>query len=437
MARSARWLIATLTVVVVGALGEFHAHEVGHYPFTQLPRFAWLCAFIVLIWVSTYAAGIPDEVLSGGEALVRATAALCASAGIVSLFALLAGTPLLPRFVVLTSVALVAPLDASVSLLVRKSRRRASEAERVLAIVDDAEARLLEAELGRNPERRAVLVSSSNAAFMHADRDARYLEELVAHERATLLVLDRAAQADDKLVAEVAALHRAGIRVRTLSLFYDEWLGKLPVAELERISLLFDIHELHRPSYPPVKRVLDVAISIPGVILFALVTPFVALANIVANPGPLLYRQLRVGKDGNEFTILKFRTMAPGGDVRWTAKSDPRLGRLGRVMRRSHVDELPQFVNVLRRDLSVVGPRPEQPRYVESLREKIPYYDVRHLVRPGMTGWAQVKYGYGGSESDALEKLQYEFFYLRHQSLLLDLRIVGRTLRSIVGRRGR
>jgi lipopolysaccharide/colanic/teichoic acid biosynthesis glycosyltransferase len=121
----------------------------------------------------------------------------------------------------------------------------------------------------------------------------------------------------------------------------------------------------------------------------------------------------------------------------WTAENDPRITPFGAWLRRSHLDELPQVVNILRGDLSVVGPRPEQPRYVEELEAKIPFYGLRHLVRPGLTGWAQVKYPYGASEGDAMEKLQYEFFYLRHQGLALDLRITGRTLRSVLGRGGR
>jgi lipopolysaccharide/colanic/teichoic acid biosynthesis glycosyltransferase len=121
----------------------------------------------------------------------------------------------------------------------------------------------------------------------------------------------------------------------------------------------------------------------------------------------------------------------------WTTEDDPRITPFGRILRRTHLDELPQLVNVLAGELSVVGPRPEQPHYVKELSGKIPFYDLRHRVRPGLTGWAQVKYGYAGTESDALQKLQYEFFYLRHQSLTLDARIIGRTLRHIVGRGGR
>jgi lipopolysaccharide/colanic/teichoic acid biosynthesis glycosyltransferase len=121
----------------------------------------------------------------------------------------------------------------------------------------------------------------------------------------------------------------------------------------------------------------------------------------------------------------------------WTVPDDPRITPFGGWLRRTHVDELPQAWNLLRGDLSLVGPRPEQPRYVDQLKDKVPFYDLRHLVRPGLTGWAQVKYDYGSSEADALEKLQYEFWYLRHQRVRLDLQIVARTLRHVLGRGGR
>ncbi len=134
----------------------------------------------------------------------------------------------------------------------------------------------------------------------------------------------------------------------------------------------------------------------------------------------------------------KDRTMVPGASAsEWTAPDDPRITRFGAWLRRTHLDELPQAVNILRGELSTVGPRPEQPAYVEELVEKIPFYNLRHLVRPGLTGWAQVKYPYGSTEADAIEKLQYEFYYLRHQGLGLDLRIIGRTIRSVIGRGGR
>jgi lipopolysaccharide/colanic/teichoic acid biosynthesis glycosyltransferase len=204
--------------------------------------------------------------------------------------------------------------------------------------------------------------------------------------------------------------------------------------------MLFDIGEVHNARYGRAKRIVDLPLALLGCVLLAVVVPFVWLGNRIANAGPLLYRQDRIGKHGEPFTILKFRTMRPraSGDLvnEWTSENDPRITSFGRVMRRTHLDELPQVLNVLKGDLSVVGPRPEQPRYVAELTEKLPFYPLRHLVRPGLTGWAQVKYGYAGNESDALEKLQYEFWYLRHQNIRTDARIIGRTIRSFFGGEG-
>jgi lipopolysaccharide/colanic/teichoic acid biosynthesis glycosyltransferase len=175
-----------------------------------------------------------------------------------------------------------------------------------------------------------------------------------------------------------------------------------------------------------------------AVLVLVVLVPLVWLGNLVANRGPLFFHQARTGKGGQPFDMLKLRTMRPGSsDGSWTAERDPRITPLGRVLRVTHVDELPQAVNIFRGDLSVVGPRPEQPRYVTELNEKLPFYDLRHLVRPGLTGWAQVKYGYGSDDADALEKVQYDFYYLRHQNLKMDLRIVGRTMRSVLRGRGR
>jgi len=265
------------------------------------------------------------------------------------------------------------------------------------------------------------------------------LLDLIREHRATLVVLNREAQSLDDVVSQAARAHSRGVRIRTLSLFYDEWLGKLPISELERIALLFDINEIHRPVYARLKRLFDVVLASFGLVLLALWIPAVWLLDQFGNRGSLFYSQPRVGKDGAQFTIHKFRTMRDSDDAptHWTSNDDPRIGRVGRMLRQLHVDELPQVWNVLRRELSIVGPRPEQPHYVAQLTERIPFYEIRHLVRPGITGWAQVKYDYGSTELDALEKLQYEFFYLRHQSLALDMRIVGRTLRSIAGREGR
>ena len=259
------------------------------------------------------------------------------------------------------------------------------------------------------------------------------LAQLVKTTNANLLVLDRESQQREEIVAQAAELHSNGVRIRTLSLFYDVWLGKLPISELERISLLFDINEIHRPAYARSKRVLDLMVALIGT-----GGPRPGRADRGADGhirqprAPLLQPTPGGQGRGRVHDSTSSGRCAPEARPRsWTAEDDPRLGKVGRVLRRLHVDELPQMWNVVRHELSIVGPRPEQPHYVELLAKTIPFYELRHLVRPGITGWAQINYDYGSSDVDALEKLQYEFYYLRHQSLSLDLLIIGRTLRTV------
>jgi lipopolysaccharide/colanic/teichoic acid biosynthesis glycosyltransferase len=359
----------------------------------------------------------------------------------ISLVQLVVGSSLLPRFVVLGAALLLIPWDVVCTVLATGGRTRAEDRDRVVAVVSLEEADALRAELAQAPERNAAVVDSLRVDEARSDQPRqRPLVESVVRNAASVVILDRDAQNDESIVGQAAVLHESGIRVRTLTLFYDEWLGKLPVWELERVSLMFDIGELHRARYGRLKRLFDLVVALVGLVGFAVSVPFVVVGNLIANRGPMFFRQPRVGKNGAVFQIVKYRTMAPEGEnlaAEWTTEDDPRITPFGRLLRRTHVDELPQLLNVLRGDLSVVGPRPEQPHYVHELMGKIPFYDLRHRVRPGLTGWAQVKYGYAGSESDALHKLQYEFFYLRHQSLALDARIVGRTLRHIAGLGGR
>jgi len=428
-----------MAVAVLG-LGKIHA-TANSYDYTASVRFAWSLAYVALLCAAAYGAGLPELPASSRSAALTAAASTAAAALAMSLLQLVVGSALLPRFVVFGVPLVVIPFAVACSSVARRGTERAGQRDRVVAVAGAEESANLSRELDLQPERPAVLT------WVLAPRDAvsdgpgdRPLVDVVAATRATVVVLDRAALADDSIVSQAATLHESGVRIRTLSLFYDQWLGKLPISELERIALLFDIGELHRARYGRVKRILDTLGSLAGLAVLLGVTPLVWVGNRLGNRGPLLYRQARVGKGGREFEILKFRTMRSAGADRpttWTSDDDPRITPFGAWLRKTHLDELPQVVNILRGDLSVVGPRPEQPQYVEELEAKVPFYRLRHLVRPGLTGWAQVKYPYGATEGDALEKLQYEFYYLRYQGLALDLRVTGRTLRSVLGRGGR
>ena len=202
--------------------------------------------------------------------------------------------------------------------------------------------------------------------------------------------------------------------------------------------MLFDIREIHHVGYLRLSRLMDLLFAVIGILAFVLILPFVVIGNVLANRGPLFFSQERVGRDQRVFSIRKLRTMRPGpSSGEWTQDGDERITRFGGFLRRSHIDELPQILNILTGDLSMVGPRPEQPQYVQKLSESIPFYRTRHVVRPGLTGWAQVNYPYGANQEDAYEKLQFELWYLDHQSFALDLRILARTVRQVLGSRGR
>jgi lipopolysaccharide/colanic/teichoic acid biosynthesis glycosyltransferase len=429
---------------LVLALSKVHAAYVADppYDFTSSSRFTWAIAYTVLHVVAAYGVGLPELPRSPRAALLSALAASGLAALGVSVVQLALGDALLPRFVVFGAAAGSLPIHVGASLVAQRGRTRQEDRDRVVLVGPADDAERLRLDLGLQPERNAVLVGVLEpAAAAPADPTSKPLVDLVLAERATVVVIDRVAQADDEVVAQAAVLHESGLRVRTLLQFYEEWLGKLPVSELERASLFFDVGEVHRARYGRARRVLDVVLALAGLVPLLVVVPVVAVANLFGNRGPLLYRQQRVGKGGTTFDILKLRTMRPTAPGvlanEWTTEDDPRITPVGRFLRVTHVDELPQVINILRGELSVVGPRPEQPHYVSELSAKLPFYGMRHLVRPGLTGWSQVKYGYAGDEHDALEKLQYEFFYLRHQGLAFDLKVIGRTIRSVAGSQGR
>lgn len=442
MRRAARPLMYAGVLGVVLALAMAHASFIGHYSFTGSSRFAWTLAYAAILCLVAYGFGLPDVPRSRKAALGPAVGASFLGALAISLIQLFIGDALLPRFVVFGSALLLPDWYRICVSMALGGRSRAEARDRIVVVAPVDEVRTLEQELHASPERPASITASFSAEDASTGAEGeRPLELLGSGPLPTVLVLGRDAQDAPAVVAQAARLHAVGVRVRSLTLFYEEWLGKLPLSELERASLLFDIGEVHRASYGRAKRLYDLPLAALGALVLAAVLPAVWLANMFGNRGPLLYRQERVGKSGQLFTILKFRTMAPRSSAElfdeWTTQDDPRITRFGRVLRTTHLDELPQVINVLRGDLSIVGPRPEQPHYVAELSEKLAFYPLRHLVRPGLTGWAQVKYGYAGNASDALEKLQYEFWYLRHQSIRTDLRIIGRTIRSVFGSSGR
>jgi sugar transferase (PEP-CTERM system associated) len=230
-----------------------------------------------------------------------------------------------------------------------------------------------------------------------------------------------------------------GIRVDDGMTFTEELAGKLSLENLRPSSLIFSDGFRRSIIFKRVKRGLDVILSIVGLAAAFPINILVSAAIKADSPGPILYKQERVGKDGKAFSLLKFRSMRkdaePNGPV-WADVSDDRTTRVGKVIRKLRLDEIPQMVNVLRGEMSFVGPRPERPFFVEQLRKEIPYYFQRHTVLPGITGWAQIKCPYGASKEDALEKLKYDYYYIKHMSLIFDLVIIMETIKTVLLSRG-
>lgn len=227
-----------------------------------------------------------------------------------------------------------------------------------------------------------------------------------------------------------------GIRVTDYTAFWERETGRVDLNRLDPSWLVFSEWfgggRLHRA----LKRAFDVTVALAVLVLAAPLLAVTALAVRLESRGPVLYRQARVGLDGRPYELLKFRSMRADAEAdgvpQWAAQGDPRVTRVGRVIRRTRIDELPQVLNVLRGDMSVVGPRPERPYFVERLGEQIPFYPDRHRVKPGIGGWAQLNYPYGASVEDARRKLEYDLYYVKNCSVFLDLLILLQTLRVVI-----
>jgi sugar transferase (PEP-CTERM system associated) len=274
--------------------------------------------------------------------------------------------------------------------------------------------------------------------------DTRLLlnEYAISHDIDEIVVAPDDRRGGKMAVDEMLDCKMAGVHVIDLLAFFEREAGAIRVDCLHPSWLIFSDGFRISGGRSLIKRLLDVVVSL---VLFALVWPLMLLAVIAIKledglHAPVLYRQLRVGLNWKIFVLIKFRSMQPDaerdGKALWTAANDQRITLVGRILRKFRIDELPQLFNVLRGDMSFVGPRPERPEFVEKFSESIPYYSERHRVKPGITGWAQLSYPYGANYMDTVEKLQYDLYYVKNYSLFLDLLIMLQTLEVVLWGRG-
>ena len=240
-------------------------------------------------------------------------------------------------------------------------------------------------------------------------------------------------------VQDLLNLRFTGITIENATSLHERLSGKIQLSGIRPSNFLYSDGFRISRTQQLVRQLVSMVVATIGLLLFLPFFPFVVLLIRLSSKGPIFFRQTRVGVGGRNFYVYKFRSMfidAEAGGARWATKNDPRVTKFGMFMRKTRIDEIPQLWNVLRGDMGFVGPRPERPEFVPMLSEHLPFYYLRHLVRPGLTGWAQVRFGYGATMEETREKLEYDLYYIKHMSLGLDLLIMFETVKTILRRRG-
>ena len=299
-----------------------------------------------------------------------------------------------------------------------------------------------------DPNYRVVgYINTDNASVEADDKqlEAVRLEDLSrsikTHGISEIVVASANAGVSYPLYNQLIQLLESGFPIREYTQVYEEITKRVPVQHVEKD--FYKYFPFSRSSknrfYTFFHRFFDILFAIVAIFFSILILPLILVGNLIANRGPLFYFQQRVGRNGVPFKIVKFRTMivdAENNGAQWSVLGDKRVTKFGRFLRHSRVDELPQCFNVLKGEMSFIGPRPERPVFVNELSKEIPFYETRHIIKPGLTGWAQVMGRYGSSQDDALEKLQYDLYYIKHRNLFLDLNIVLKTISTVLYYRG-
>lgn len=374
-------------------------------------------------------------------ALVRAAAAILV-AYLVVFF--VSGRAVLPRLVALYFVWDAVLLSFAARLIAGWLVTRKGRHRRVL-VVGEGAAIDSALEILRRPSFADIRIAGVVGAHARAEgillTEGKDLLEVAGRLEATDLVVAAAGDVPPAIAEGALLCQVQGMEVAALSDLYEHAFRRVPVEHLGPTWVLANLVGTAHLAEPSIaKRSLDLAAGVLVGAFTIFVSPFIALAIVLESGRPVLYRQIRLGRGGREFTMAKFRTMRQDAErdgPQWSPKGDTRTTRVGRFLRRTRLDEFPNIWSVIKGDMSMVGPRPERPAFVAMLEREIPLYRARLAVAPGLTGWAQVNHNYTDSVDDALVKLEYDLFYVKHRSLAFDLAILARTVRTMFSLRGR
>ncbi len=303
--------------------------------------------------------------------------------------------------------------------------------------------------LNKNPQYgynlKYALDVSEQAAFSFENvdfrqvRGAKDIEKILETNHINTIILSPEAYRLPDIIDVFYKASKRNVQFTNLASAYERILKKIPLESVNQLWFLENISRGEKRLYEFLKRALDMLLAIIGLAVLIVLFPFVALAIKWGTEGPIFYKQIRIGKGGKTFEVIKFRTMIKDSEKYgpvWATKKDLRVTTIGGLLRKTRLDELPQVINILKGEMSVVGPRAERPEFVQKLKKEIPFYEERLLTRPGLTGWAQINFGKDLDSSDTKEKLQYDLYYIKNRSLTIDLAVILKTIKTVLSATG-
>lgn len=428
-----------------------NAEDLAQY--VSFPDFAVQSAIVVAVCLFCIYHNDLYDLSSGTSSLdsvLRLEQSLGAAILLLGLLYFLAPTLLLSRGVFIIGMVLASASVAGSRQLLDRVWHFTAPSHRVMILGTGQLAMDVSRELTRRGDLGLKLDCFVSAASNPAEREEIFgipvlgavgeLEAIAGRRQISRIIVALDDRRGVLPTRELVTLRVQGVQVDDAQSALSALTGRIALGRQSPSWFVFSAG-FHRSRWNDLlKRALDLAAGVVGLVLSLPIMALVALAVRLDSKGPVIYRQTRVGRRGKPFDVLKFRSMRTDAEkhngAQWASVDDPRVTRIGRFLRKYRLDEFPQFVNVIRGEMSFVGPRPERPCFVDELRKTIPYYDERHSVRPGITGWAQVEYAYGSSIEDAFNKLEYDFFYLKNMSVMFDLAIIFQTVRIVTGGHG-
>jgi sugar transferase (PEP-CTERM system associated) len=396
--------------------------------------------FVLILAAHYFDLYSPQNITSASEAYFR----LLTTLGLLS-FLIATATYFYPRYEIAQNVYLWGLVLTTASLLAWRSAYTAIIRvpwlrEHIYVIGSRIKTNVVARNIIERPDLGLDVAGVIAVDDCDSEQFTEKISSLLSNRRIGRVVLAFSDRRGAMPVRELLTLRLHGIKVEEASGLLEKISGKMQIEDLRPSSLLFSEGFRLNTTFLLFRRLLSRTAALVLLLICLPMIPFIMLAIKLDSRGPVFYKQRRVGRRGRTFNVVKFRTMRTDAEStsgpKWAQKNDPRVTGVGKFLRKSRIDEIPQLWNVLRNDMGFIGPRPERPEFVEMLEKEIPYYQLRHIIAPGVTGWAQIKYPYGSTLEDAKEKLQYDLYYIKHMSYALDLFIMFQTIKTVLLRRG-